>query len=116
MTKPGMPAFLHKGTQATIPPVSLPERQGNPLDALLPTDPLMRWPWASCLRVVARDPEALAAFRRDTGCTWKPGHTSLDRMIDEATGAERDWLVQFITWFNANVWGPLNLTAGAPHA
>lgn len=94
------------------PPTPTLPGESNPLDALMPTDPLLRAPWASCLRVTLAQPDAFAAFRRDTGCTWEPGRTPLERMIDDATGAGNDALVRFVTWFNATVWGPLDLVVG----
>jgi len=47
----------------------------------------------------------LAEFRADTGCDFTPRLTSIDWMIDEATGRERAFVEQYVAWFNENVWG-----------
>lgn len=64
--------------------------------------------WLSCLGWAIKQPEILAAFRADTGMTWEPARTALDRMVDEATGAPRQFILAFIKWANINVWGPLD--------
>lgn len=49
--------------------------------------------------------EAVAAFRSDTGVTWSPGMSGIDRMIDAATGAPSEFCAKFLDWFADNVWG-----------
>jgi hypothetical protein len=71
----------------------------------LPADSLMAQAWVDCLRYTISEPEALAAFHTDTGSTCTPGCTPIDRMIDEATGREREFVEQYLAWFNENVWG-----------
>ena len=61
--------------------------------------------WASALRAAAGQPGPLEAFRKDTGCTYTPPRSGLDKMIDESTGAEEAFLDAFVTWFNEKVWG-----------
>lgn len=69
--------------------------------------PEYMWPaWAGCLRWAVGEADIMAAFRAETGIRWQPGRSGIDRMIDEATGADRKFLVAFVEWFNANVWGP----------
>ncbi len=45
----------------------------------------------------------LAAFRAWYRCVSRPGLTPIDRMIDEATGRQRAFVDQYITWFNQNI-------------
>lgn len=56
-------------------------------------------------RVVVR---VVAAFRAETGNRWEPGKTGIDKMIDQATGADHQFIKAFIAWFNVAVWGPLD--------
>lgn len=72
------------------------------------TPEYMRGAWVGALRYAIGAPEILDAFERDTGIHWRHGRTPIDRMIDEATGADRQFLAAFVTWFNANVWGPID--------
>lgn len=64
--------------------------------------------WLDCISFAIGKPEIVAAFRADTGEQWQPGCTGLERMIDEATGADRHFLEAFIKWANVHVWGPLD--------
>ena len=80
-------------------------RNENPLAALRPTDPRMAAAWASAVSAASVTEPLMRQFRADTGCAWKPGRTGLDRMIDEATGADKDFVIQFVKWFNRVVWG-----------
>ena len=63
--------------------------------------------WLSCIHWAIQEPEIVDAFRKDTGLNWRPGRTPLERMIDEATGMDRKFIVEFIRWSNVNVWGGL---------
>lgn len=76
---------------------------------LLPSDtPEYMLPaWLGCISFALKQPEMIAAFRKDTGNLWKPG-TGLDKMIDEATGADWHFIKAFVLWANVNVWGPLD--------
>jgi len=80
------------------------------LRALRPADTpaYMTDAWLSCVHWALSTPEIVAAFRHETGNTWQPGASGLDRMIDAATGADRAFLESFIQWVNVNVWGPLD--------
>ncbi len=82
------------------------------LAALRPTDTpaYMTEAWLSCLLSVSRSPWALEAFAHDTGCTWTPGRSPLERMVDEATGHDQAAVEAFVRWVNVQVWGPIRLT------
>lgn len=75
------------------------------LDEFMPKNPIMAGAWIGSLRYALTREDMMAAFRADTGNTWQPGKTTIDRMIDEATGADFDFLKAFAKWHNANVWG-----------
>ena len=64
--------------------------------------------WRDCVVWAIGEPEIVAAFRRDTGNTWAPGRSGLERMIDAATGVDRDFVEAFIRWANVNIWGPID--------
>lgn len=85
----------------------------HPLDGLVPSDFLMAIAWRDCLSWAIGHAETLAAFRAQTGNTWSPGRTPIDRMIDEACGADAKFLREFVEWFNVNVWGDMDIVAGA---
>ncbi|WP_375453767.1 hypothetical protein [uncultured Methylobacterium sp.] len=74
----------------------------------MPSCPLMRPAWAGCLRWAIGSGEVMAAFRRETGENWTPGAPGIERMIDDATGANDAFMSKFVDWFNANIWGDVN--------
>ena len=80
--------------------------------ALRPADTpaYMTEAWLSCLLSVSRSPGAREAFVHDTGYTWTPGRSPLERMVDEATGRDRAIVEAFVRWVNVQVWGPIRLT------
>lgn len=88
--------------------------ENNPIAHLIPSDPLMALAWRDALAWAASEPEAIAAFTEATGVRWTPAPTPLDRMIDDATGANEAVFVRFVEWFNDIVWGPLDIVAGEP--
>jgi len=63
--------------------------------------------WAAAVRAALGDDNMVASFQLATGMKWTRGRTTLDRKIDDATGADETFLRAFIAWFNENVWGPL---------
>lgn len=63
--------------------------------------------WIGCLSWAIDTPEIVEAFREESGIKWTPGRSPLDRMIDEATGADAKFIEAFIRWANVNVWGPI---------
>lgn len=78
--------------------------------ALMPADTpdYMIEAWLGCIHWAISEPDILAAFRADTGNNWSPGLTPIDRMIDEATGADNHFIEAFIRWVNENLWGPID--------
>lgn len=64
--------------------------------------------WIDCIAWAIVEPDVLAAFRADTGNQFTPGANALERMIDQATGADWGFLEAFVKWVNVNVWGPLD--------
>lgn len=71
------------------------------------TPEYMRSAWASALHVAIGQPEILQAFRDETGNKRSPGKIVLDRAIDEACGADRDFTKAFVVWFNERIWGSI---------
>jgi hypothetical protein len=63
--------------------------------------------WIGCLHWALGDPKVLADFRAETGNQWTPGRTPIDRMIDQSTGADRQFIIEFVKWANVHVWGPI---------
>lgn len=80
----------------------------NPITALMPTNPIIHPAWFGCLRFAVGDAELMAQFRAESGCTWTPGCTAIDHLIDKATGADMDFLLTFVRWFNRWVWGEID--------
>jgi hypothetical protein len=64
--------------------------------------------WVGCIHLALGQPEVLAAFRRETGNKWEPGRAPLDRMIDDATDANWQFIKAFVKWANVHVWGPID--------
>ncbi len=62
--------------------------------------------WRDCLTWAIAEPQVLAEYTRDTGATIMPAPTSpIERMVDDATGAQRKSVEDFMAWFNVNIWG-----------
>lgn len=78
--------------------------------SLMPGDtPLYMLPaWIGAISFAFGEPGCIEAFRRDTGNKWHPGEAPLDRMIDEACGADKKFIENFIKWANVAVWGPID--------
>lgn len=75
------------------------------LAPFMPADPLEAAAWVGCLQYALGNDEILAAFREATGNRWTPASSGLERMIDEAVGADRAFIVAFVQWFDETVWG-----------
>lgn len=77
---------------------------------LMPTDtPAYMCPaWLGCIRFALGDESVVRAFREETRNFWEPATTPMDRLVDEATGADWAFLVEFIQWVNVAVWGSLD--------
>ena len=63
--------------------------------------------WISCLQWAISEPEIVAQFREETDNRWSPGRTVIDRMVDDAIGAEHNFILEFVKWANINIWGPI---------
>ena len=63
--------------------------------------------WASCLMWAAGEPQIVAAFRKDTQCTYIPPRNKIEEMIDDACGSVELLGNQFAEWFNANIWATI---------
>lgn len=79
---------------------------------IIPKDPLMVATWASALMVFIKREDVLENYRRDTGDKFVPANTPMDKIVQEGTGQEREFVIRFIKWFNETTWGDLNLKAG----
>lgn len=87
---------------------STPPAGAAPLQMPPDTPEYMRPAWLGALHFALGQEEIVAAFRGDTGNQWRPGTTGIDRLIDKATGVDERFLREFVSWFNANVWGPID--------
>lgn len=65
--------------------------------------PLMEAAFASFIQWAWRDPETRAAFEADTG--KKIATTSIDLMVDQATGYDKEVASEFVEWAITNLWG-----------
>ncbi len=81
---------------------------GQTLSDLAPTNPLMVAPWIGCLQWAISTDEIVEAFREQTGNNWHPSQIPIENMIDEATGADRDFILSFARWVNRNIWGEVD--------
>lgn len=79
---------------------------------LYPADPLMIGAWASALIVSIKREDLFKRYEEETGDNYKPSQTPMNRLIADSTGQDRKFLIRYIKWFNANVWGPLDTVAG----
>lgn len=77
----------------------------NFLEPHMPSEKYLWDAWFGCLHWCLGEPGMVQAFRDETGNNWYPGTAPLDRMIDKATGADREFLLQFAAWVNERVWG-----------
>ncbi len=69
------------------------------------TEPLMVQAWVDCLMWAIGQKDIIDAFRSDTGIMWRPASNPIHKMIDDATGAEGEFVKRFTEWFNESVWG-----------
>lgn len=93
-----------KKPEPTLADVAGPRPRLMPLT----TPDYMAPAWAGCLHWAIGCDEIREAFFEQTGCRWSPPRNGLDRMIDEATGADRAFIEKFVGWFNENVWGDMD--------
>lgn len=78
------------------------------IEALSPEEPYMLGAWLGAIHWGIGDADCVAAFRSDTGLNWVPANSPIERMIDEATGADGQFILAFVRWFNKTVWGEIN--------
>jgi len=90
--------------EAKAAPVSIHDQ----IMALAPTNDLMLAAWIGCVHYALGEPAIVAQYRLATGSNWLPPSSPIERMIDEATGAEGAFLVEFIKFVNKEIWGKVN--------
>ena len=78
---------------------------GSFLEPYLPKEAYLHPAWFGCLSWALGEPEIMDALCAETGNHWTLGRTGLDRAIDQATGAEREFFKAFAGWMNENLWG-----------
>ena len=72
-----------------------------------PENPIMAGAWVAAVQHAAGHPGMLAAFKEATGRPFllAAPRAPIERMVDEATGADVASINDFIDWFNLAVWG-----------
>lgn len=68
-------------------------------------DPLMYPAFIACVSWALGEEEIVARSRAETGNNWQVARTPIDRMIDQATGIEREFFQAFASWVEANIFG-----------
>lgn len=68
-------------------------------------NPVMAAAWADFIVWCQKEPETVAAFNAETGREYMKPNTSIERMVDEATGKEQDDAFVFARWVTENHWG-----------
>lgn len=58
-----------------------------------------------CVRWALGEPSVVERFREATGNVWTPGNTPIDRLVDNATGADREFMQSFVAWVAADIFG-----------
>lgn len=76
--------------------------------ALAPTSDLMLGTWLGCLHWAIGSEEIVERFRAETGIRWTPAQTPIERMVDEATGADARFIEEFVRWMNRTIWGEVD--------
>lgn len=64
--------------------------------------------WASALAWAAGEASIVEAFTEQTGMKIAVARSPLDRMIDDATGANEAVARRFVEWFNETIWGEID--------
>lgn len=77
------------------------------LSEYMPEEEYLHPAWCGCLHWALGTEEIVDRFREDTGNLWKPGETVIERMIDESTGADKEFICAFAQWMNENIWGSI---------
>lgn len=82
------------------------QQLGEKINEAFDKDPLMAGAWLSCLQYSIGREDIIKQFEADTGFHLPPPATSpLAKMIDDACGIKDVAIIQFVEWFNPNVWG-----------
>lgn len=74
----------------------------------------MEGDFLACAQWAITEPKIVAQFREDTGETWEPGRTPIEKMVDSATGATNGFCHKFLQWVVNNVWGPEGVEIDEP--
>lgn len=66
--------------------------------------------WFDCLLWAIYEPEIRAAFTAESSMSYSPPNSGLELLIDDATGFDpaEKFIMAFVPWFNANIWGSWN--------
>ena len=69
--------------------------------------PMMLDAWLGCLHWAIGKDEIRAQFKSDTGKNLESlvGATAFEKMIDKATGYDRELFAAFADWVTINFWG-----------
>ena len=60
--------------------------------------------WVGFVSFMLREPDQVKRYRYETGDKWTPGTTAIDRMVDEATGRDIQFIKDFVAWVNPMFW------------
>lgn len=64
--------------------------------------------WTGALHRALGEENVVRQFREETGNNWTLGKNAIDKMIDQALGSDAKPMREFISWFNVNIWGPID--------
>lgn len=78
------------------------------LESLGPTDPIMIGAWIGAIHWGISDPDMLSQFKDETGLAYSPPRSGIERMIDESTGIQGEFILAFARWFNRQHWGEVD--------
>lgn len=69
--------------------------------------PLMIDAYLACVEHAISQPEARLSFKGQTGYDLESliGRDPISKMIDKATGYEREVMLSFFDWVTVNIWG-----------
>lgn len=81
-----------------------------PFEIVPPVDtPEFMWPaYFSCLQWAIGKEEILSSFREGTGVSYAIPKSSIEALIDDATGYKENFIRAFVPWFNDSVWGHID--------
>lgn len=69
--------------------------------------PRLTGAWLGLVTYLAGDPVAQSGFTNDTGLSigWLADRDAISRMIDTATGRDKQLLIAWCDWVTKNHWG-----------